>query len=519
MGLAPFFQKAALAGSHLLRDFEFDAFSRLLLAQTVRVAFDAEALRSREGLITLELTVNLLARLYPRLALTPIDSVESEELNRLMSLARSINPNIEFAKENYSATACIVVGSTPLTGKAPTIYVGSNNWITAFSHSSPVGSGDSDNPFGAAAAACFGVANVFRSTFADQLAGATSEENWRISLLDIDDRHELFNPPVEDVDMGECHLVGVGAIGNAAVWALARAPFLKGTLHLIDNEEVDDTNPQRYVLTGVADAGTSKVVLAQRALKASELEVYPHALSWGQYLQGRNNWHLDRVAVALDTPEDRRLVQTALPRWIVNAWTQPDDLGISRHGFGNSKACLMCLYMPEGTIPDLDDQIVRALNLPDDMETLQAVRRLLVTEEPIGMDWVKRIAAANAVEIERLTDLQNLPMRSFYQKAVCGGVLLSLGAIVGTAPRNTEVPMAFQSALAGILLATELVAHASGLKNDLTHVTTKLNLLRSLGCDLSLPAPQHPSGKCICQDEDYIKVYEDKYGEREQLSH
>ncbi len=517
MGLAPFFQKAALAGSHLLRDFEFDAFSRLLLAQTVRVAFDAEALRSREGLVTLELTVNLLARLYPRLALTPLESVESEVLNRLMSLARSINPAIDFTTASDSATVCIVIGSTRLTGEAPTIYVGSDNWITALSTSSPVGSGDSDNPFGAAAAACFGVAKVFRTTFADQLVGVTWEENWKISLLNIDDRTELFNPPTKDVDMGECHLVGVGAIGNAAVWALARAPFLKGTLHLIDNEEVDDTNPQRYVLTGVADAGTSKVVLAQRALKGSQLEVCPHALSWGEYLKERDNWHLDRVAVALDTPEDRRLVQTALPRWIVNAWTQPDDLGISRHGFANGQACLMCLYMPEGTVPDVDDQIVSSLNLPDDMETLQAVRRLLVTEEPIGMDWVRRIATANKVEIERLTDLQNLPIRSFYQKTVCGGVLLSLGADVGTAPRNTEVPMAFQSALAGILLATELVAHSAGLKSDFNHVTTKLNLLRPLGCDLSLPAPQHPSGKCICQDEDYIKVYEDKYGEREQF--
>lgn len=512
MGLAPFFEKAALAGSHLLRDFEFDAFSRLLLAQTVRVAFDAQAVNSREGKVTLELTVNLLARLYPRLALTPLEGVDDAEINRLTSLARSINPNIEFTTEINAATVRIVIGSMPVVSAVPTIYVGSDNWITALSSITPVESGNSDNPFGAAAAACFGVANVFRTTFADQLAGASSEENWKISLLDVDERTALFNPPLESIDLGESHLVGVGAIGNAAVWALARAPFLKGTLHLIDNEEIDDTNPQRYVLTGANDAGISKVVLAQKALSQSPLEVHPHALSWGQYLRMRDNWCLDRVAVALDTPEDRRLVQTALPRWIVNAWTQPDDLGVSRHDFANGQACLMCLYMPEGAVPDLDDQIVRALNLPEDDETLRAVRLLLFTEEPVGIPWVERIAAANGVATKRLLELQNLPMRSFYQKAVCGGVLLSLGANIGTTPRNTEVPMAFQSALAGILLATELVAHAAELKNSHHCVTTKLNLLRPLGCDLSLPAPQHSSSKCICQDEDYIKVYRNKYG-------
>ncbi len=512
MGLAPFFEKAALAGSHLLRDFEFDAFSRLLLAQTVRVAFDAQAANSREGKVTLELTVNLLARLYPRLALTPLGAVDDAEINRLTSLARSINPNIEFTTEINAATVCIVIGSMPVIGSVPTIYVGSDNWITALSIIAPVESGDSDNPFGAAAAACFGVANVFRTTFADQLAGAISEENWKISLLDMDERTTLFNPPVESIDLGESHLVGVGAIGNAAVWALTRAPFLKGILHLIDDEEIDDTNPQRYVLAGANDVGISKVVLAQKALSQSPLEVHSHALSWGQYLRTRDNWCLDRVTVALDTPEDRRLVQTALPRWIVNAWTQPDDLGISRHGFANSQACLMCLYMPEGAVPDLDDQIVRALNLPDDDETLRAVRLLLVTEEPIGMPWVERIAAANGVTTERLLELQNLPIRSFYQKAICGGILLSLGANISTTPRNTKVPMAFQSALAGILLAAELAAHAAGLKISHRSVTTKINLLRPLGCDLSLPAPQHSSGKCICQDEDYIKVYRSKYG-------
>lgn len=511
MGLAPFFQKAALAGSHLLRDFEFDAFSRLLLAQTVSVAFDAQAINSREGKVTLELAVNLLARFYPRLALTPLEDVDDAEINRLTALARSINPNIEFANETDTATVCLVVGSTAVTEAVPTIYVGSDNWVTALSTMTPVESGDFDNPFGAAAAACFGVASVFRTTFAAQLAGASSQENWRISLLDVDGRTALFNPPVESVDLGESHLIGVGAIGNAAVWALARAPFLKGTLHLIDNEEIDDTNPQRYVLTGATDVGISKVSLAQNALRHSLLEVHPHALSWGQYLLARDNWNLERVAVALDTPEDRRLVQTALPRWIVNAWTQPDDLGISRHGFADGQACLMCLYMPEGKVPDLDDQIVRALNLPNDDETLRAVRSLLVSEEPIGLPWVERIATANGVETERLLGLQNLPMRSFYQKAVCGGVLLSLGADVGTTARNTEVPMAFQSALAGILLAAELVAHAAGWESGHLCVTTKINLLRPLGCDLSLPAPQHHSGKCICQDKDYIEIYRDKY--------
>ena len=509
MGLAPFFQKAALAGSHLLQDFDVDNFGRILLANTVQIAFDAEAVASSEGRVTLELAVNLLSRLYPRLSLIPLQGVE-EASAELATLARSINPDIEILSGAGSATLCLVVGSTSIAHDGPTFYIGSDGWIAGFSPDCPVGSGNSSNPFGAAAAACFGVANLFRATFASQLGGAKTDTAFRVSLLDLDERNELSNPLPSRVDIGESHLVGVGAIGNAAVWALARFPLAEGILHLVDDEEIDDTNLQRYVLANTSDIGKSKVALAQDALRNSALRVERHALAWGRYLEDRNDWHFERVAVALDTPEDRCLVQAALPQWIVNAWTQPEDLGVSRHNFG-VQACLMCLYMPDGAVPDLDDQIVSALHLPDDLQTLRDVRSLLVNGAHIGAGWVERIAAANEVSPERLMNLKDLPMRSFYQRAICGGIMLSLGASTDRAPRNAEVPMAFQSALAGILLAAELIAHAAKLKKSPPPVTTKVNLLKPLGAELSLPAPQHPSGKCICQDDDYIAVHRDKY--------
>ncbi len=102
-------------------------------------------------------------------------------------------------------------------------------------------------------------------------------------------------------------------------------------------------------------------------------------------------------------------------------------------------------------------------------------------------------------------------MRHFYTQAVCGGTLLRLGATPNN-QRRVEVPMAFQSALAGIFLAAELVAKAAGLKSYPPPVTTKLDLLRPLGPYTSLPAPKSPAGNCICQDGDYIQVFKQKYG-------
>ena len=60
MGLAPFFEKAVLAGSHLLQEFDIDSFRRVLEAHAIGIAFDEAAVSSSEGQVTLELAVNLL---------------------------------------------------------------------------------------------------------------------------------------------------------------------------------------------------------------------------------------------------------------------------------------------------------------------------------------------------------------------------------------------------------------------------------------------------------------------------
>lgn len=516
MALAPFFEKTALAASHLLRGFDADAFRQTLESHVVGVSFDADAVRSSEGKVTLELAVNLLARLYPRIAIAARGEPDGAETARLTALARAINPHIEILDRTEDATVCLAVGSTPVLPNLAVVYVGSDGWIVGVSPDAPVGSGNSTNSLGACAAACFGTANVFRVVFSDQISRGELDATWRASLLDLDRQNACPpNPGLEKVDLGESHLIGVGAIGNAAVWGLARLPFLRGTLHLVDHEAVDDTNPQRYVLTELKDIGTPKVLLGERVLRSTNLEVHPHAQTWGQYLRERSDWRLDRVAVALDTPEDRCAVQAALPRWIVNAWTQPEDLGVSRHAFLGDQACLMCLYMPEKERPDLDDEMVRALRLPP--EALRDVRTLLVNGNPIGLEWIERIAEANRLPADFLHQFKDLPIHAFYQRAVCGGAMLALGAN-DDGVRHAEVPMAFQSALAGILLAAELVAHAAGARDVAPPAATKINLLAPLGTDLSLPAPKHPKGRCICQDEDYRAAYQEKYTASESMA-
>lgn len=123
------------------------------------------------------------------------------------------------------------------------------------------------------------------------------------------------------------------------------------------------------------------------------------------------------------------------------------------------------------------------------------------------------LAAQVGIDVAPLLEFEGQPLRHFYHRAACGGGILRLGGTLGTT-RTAEVPMAFQSALAGVPLAAEVVLDATELRESAgVHMLmrTEIDLLRPLGTHLSSPALKHPSGQCLCQDEDYVRAHTEKY--------
>lgn len=510
MALASFFEKAAMAANQVLQGLDYSSLADVLQKRSVGVIFDDEAANCFEGVAAADLAVNLLARLYPRLVLATEGTDSRRVGEKLIESAYAINPAIEISTNAANADVCLVIGGTKRSINVPSVYVGSDGWIVKLSSSSPVGSGSTTNPFGCCAAACFGTANVFRLFFSDYLPRAFPDRTFSMSLLDFEPNSaNPSNPAWSAINLGESYLVGLGAIGNGAVWALARAQGLQGELNLIDHELIDLTNLQRYVLADQTSVEAWKVDVATAAFEGSSLRLLPHKQRWGDYLRSRGDCDLSRVAVAVDNANDRCAIQASLPRWIVNAWTQAGDLGISRHDFVGTQACLACLYFPDGRQRNDDERIADEIGLPNE---LMLVRKMLYTGEQVGRDFIERVAASLAVAVEPLLPFEGESLRVFYHKAICGGIVLRLG-VDRQAKAPTEVPLAFQSALAGILLATELVAHAGELKHESPHVTTKIDLLHPIGQYLSLPIPKHPSGRCICQDKDYLAAYIAKHRE------
>ncbi|MDE1917264.1 MAG: E2 ligase fold family C protein [Sphingomonadales bacterium] len=503
MALANFIDRAAVSASQVLANFDLAGFLERLDGHVVGIGFDAASAASLEGAATLDLSIRLLAQLYPRIALVSTGGTSPDEAKKLEDLARAINPDIEITGSPDGVSVAIVVGASPSPFECETFHLGSEGWTARLSRSRPLGSGNSGNPVGAGAAACFGAANAFRWLFRDQLARGDMDDEIDLSMLTFDSRYS--GPEVDaGVDLGEVFLVGAGAIGNAFLWACANWAGLRGELHVIDHEAVDLTNLQRYVLATHQWLDRDKTDMAQAHLASTDITLVPHPATWQDFVADRGDWHFDRVAVALDSAGDRVAVQGSLPRWIANAWTQETDLGVSRHIFGNG-ACLACLYMPAGRTKDAHVLVAEELGMPD---AEQEVKVLLQTGTPVDEAFVQRVATALEVPFEPLAPFVGRPVASFHQAAICGGLVMKLSG--GKAKVRAVVPMSFQSALAGIMLAAEVLKDTIGASQAPT-TSTRIDLLRPLAPFLHDPKSQDRSGRCICADPDFLEAYNAKY--------
>jgi len=461
-------------------------------AVSVTISYGDDASDTHEGRVALEMTVNILARLLPAIAIWAEGAGATKYAEQLGIIARAINPGIGLIGGTDPAQITIHVGLGGPASANTTIYIGSDGWRALLSGTAPRGCGSSEMPFGAAAAACIGCANVFRSIFRDELPDGALDAAVDLSLANYDRRAPALAP---SFDLGENFLAGVGAIGNGLVWTLARTKGVKGTLHLIDGELADLGNLQRYVLTNSSSEGVRKVDLAAEALKESELKAVPHFQTWGAYLAERGNHELERVVVALDTASHRIAVQGSLPRRLINAWTQQHNLGISRHNAFLEQPCLACLYLPDGLVSDEDDMVAAALNMSDN---LMAVRMLLHSGAPLPADFINDTERRSNLPAGTLAVFVGQPLRVFYTKAVCGGLILN-------SPGNVaDVPMPFQSALAGVMLAAEMIHGGNGMP-----ATTSINLLRPIPEHLSFPRLKHP--RCFCADPVFARRYSEKW--------
>lgn len=487
MALAPFFERIYSAvGGHLgvSRDDLTAALGDVVVGVRCAPALSAN------DLWVAELSINLLARLYPRLAISGAEP----QTSALRKLASSINPELEFSATAPPETS---IGAGPIDSGA-SLLPSASGWVARLGHAAHLGSGP-PNPYAAGTAATLAAAELFRRV----LLKSSVEPDVSLSLLNFDQKTGA-QFELQSSSLGEILFVAVGALGNAALWALARDQKRTGSLHLVDDEEVELSNLQRYVLATSVDVAKQKVILGREALTGTRLAVKTHKTTLEAYAQQQGGLTMPIICISVDNIPSRRAAQALLPRLIVNGWTGDQALGSSWHVFSRKAACLACLYHPHGQGQSQTEQAAQALGLTPERAAL-----LWVTHQPLSGDDIAVSAAKLGIGVQLLEPWLGKSLGEMYTDVVCGAVPISL-PVIG---RVETVPLAHQSALAGILMAAELVKRTDPKLAKLSQAEPLVSwddVLRPPPAIWTKPRAREKG--CICGDEAYQAVYRKKWG-------
>ena len=137
------------------------------------------------------------------------------------------------------------------------------------------------------------------------------------------------------------------------------------------------------------------------------------------------------------------------------------------------------------------------------------IHNYLSNRRPIDDVFVEHVHAHTRIFKENLSPFVGQLVENLYSEGICGGKVLSVMA--GEAAQDMEVPMAHESAMAGILLAAEIVIGALQLRHEVLAPVTSLNLSDQIHPYLQEELDKHYTGRCICQDEVFINCYKEKW--------
>lgn len=508
-----------------------DAISPLLAGAADLQAFLAEKVVCLEAPDDLEqhpvhlagfvLATNLCARLYPRLRVLAPKRVAEE----CESTALQINPSCEVDTRPGTSDGSLLWAVPRRTDSAVVVAPAGWEVLVDLPGSDRI---QPSNILVSLAAASVGVGELFRSVFSGFLTtGRVRPAPGKLNVLTFDDSSTDLPLLPSHIDLGRVHLAGAGAVGQAAIYTLARVSAT-GTLVVVDPEQISLSNLQRYVLTKDRDVGASKCSLVARALKGSRLESACRELSWGDdepALAGE----VDTVCTAVDTEAARIGIQAGLPRRIYNAWTQPADLGWSRHEDFGSTPCLACLYWPNRSRPSQHELIARAIRQAE-LRVLAYLTVKLSVDQPLRAEQIPRLPTlpipsdspswvdrsllddiGNSLKIpaEDLMRWKGKQLSDLYREGICGGALVR--SHVGELSQEMAVPLAHQSVLAGVMLAAQILIASSPELAPLRPIAPEARLNVLAGLPQIAVRPRQRTAGCICSDPDFVERYHSKW--------
>lgn len=495
----------------LLREMSGGPAEARLVNASAGITADPAALETETGRQLVSFGLNLLARTFVRVSLLPpIGTTHLTKVYREFEQMWGFPwPAIEtsIVQAASEADAVLAIGTAaPANGRLATMTIGCEGWvIECHAGPGPVRVRDGPNPVGVAAAVSVGVARLFGDIVARELPESLRSSfqgppalRWSTYSYRNDDADA---PLPSGLHLDDVLLVGVGGVGAAIAAVLGLQPGLTGRVLLVDPDQVDESNLNRFLTATRSAIGRSKTEIAHEHLKRRQpsLQVLSAPFSYQRVVRqlGRP---LATVVSSVDSEPLRAIIQSDLPKTVIDAATSGPVIGLSRHTFVEG-ACLGCLHPRTNELLGPEVQMAKILGQP-----LSFVIDRLADDTPLSPRELQVLA--ERLNLGPLQFSRGKPLRVFWAEDVCGRMPIP----AGTEPAPTAGSAAFISVLAGALAAGELLKDAAGanpLDNEL-----KVQVFR--GPDREFPRRRAKDPKCSCFCSDL--VMQEAYGARHNRS-
>ena len=342
---------------------------------------------------------------------------------------------------------------------------------------------DTGNPFGAFAAACIVVGEVYKFVRGMKPDKGDMIDSLCFSAYDLRCHlkpwESLENPPMDGpVNLGNLHVCGAGAVAHAFCQALLPMAGLDGNLVFIDrstdtnspDETVESTNLARYIMASNHDEGKDKARLLADKMSANGIQTDFSDHGFETYVGRSNNMKLFHVVSCVDNNDARHAIQDRIPRMIHGGSTLDLRSQVSVYDLGcDDCQCLKCYNPKKDTASDaevyerlkkmpVEQRRARAVDRGVDPEVLE--RHLLDPEcGTLGNDSIQKFAEADDV---------------------------------------TEFSVNFVSALTGVLLAGEVVKSKSRRLRPALDGRQRVDASYAFFTNRCNLAPVKPKPTCWC---------------------
>jgi ThiF family protein/E2/UBC family protein C len=502
-------------GKELIRRLEP---GRVILSLSKHVAFVPQAQ------LCFTFAVNLAARLHPVIQnLTVIldrghpASVEfakwhapilDEHISRLLgALEPPLRWSVEPTTEKH-ADICLAFGEPPKQAlrSDSVIYVGSNGWDASVSAQSGLAFGPKTNPIGAYAAACMGVAEVWKRLlypYRELISGVPilpTDNSLTFSTFTYRALPDEQNPPLhESLDVRALTIIGLGAGGGAAAFTLASLQELSGKLNLVEPDEVDGPNLNRCVFADSHDAAAARakaIVIKELFNRHPRLVVKPYAEPFSKIAEKLSAEDYKYVLAAVHSREARRELQYETPMVLWDGGATDDgEFRIWRMIFGMTE-CMHCKHPLSEKDPETEKakQVAHLLGL-----TADACLRKLRDNEPFTDEEIRTITSHLGPQTLPFEPPRQGQRFGDWETSQCGRIVLP--------DADHEIPIPFAPVMSGVLLAGEIIKehHFPDQVLDSYYWNTLMGrFMRD-----NRPWRRGPNPTCaLCSDPAYIEQHE-----------